>query len=249
MGWWRSIVALALVSSASVALGDAFFGANPQSGRLTFSGFSDGSVGATISGGITNSPLAGQFYGSFDTDGGSAEADDYLRFFCIDIYHWASTGPNDYTRDILGNTLPVTPTQLLLLTRLFDEYYPNKTDGTYYNGGQTGFGDFATATDSAAFQIAIWQIFFGTGSSSTLAAQTEVNSMLSFINGESGPAPGGWTFFSFTSDGTGDHKYQNYVSAEWTDPQHETPEPGSLALLCSAVVAAGAAALRRRQTA
>jgi hypothetical protein len=242
--------ALAVVAGAASA--DAFRDplTNPANGLLTFSGFSDGSVGATVSGGITNNPSAGQFYGSFDTDGGSAELDDYLRFFCLDIYHWANTGPNAYTRDILGNTLPVTPTQLLLLTRLFDQYYPNKTDGTYYDGGQTGFGDFATATDSAAFQIAIWQIYFGTGSSSNAGVQNEVNTMLGFINSESGAAPPGWTFFSFTSqpDRYGNH-YQNYLSVEWSEPSKETPEPGTLILLCSAVLVAYAAALRRRQTA
>lgn len=253
--WWRSAVGLALLSSASVALGDAFFGSNPQSGSLTWGGFSNGSVGATISG-PHPSVTAGQFQGYFDPAAeqpdapGTNDPDDFLRFFCIDIYDFASTGPNSYTRD-----LGVPASLSAELARLFDNYYPNKTVGTYYSGGaQTTFGSFANATDSAAFQLAIWEIWFGDGTDLTKApftassaAESEAQTWLNTINGQSGTPPG-WTFYTFTSNGTGDRHYQEYLSAEWSQPQLETPEPGSLALLCSAVVAAGAAALRRRQT-
>ena len=253
MGW---VVGCALSLAAASAFADAFAGPNPTSGKLIFGSgdFSDGSVGATISGGVTDSPSAGQLYGSFYT-GSSPDPDDYLRFFCIDIYDWADTGSaSDYTRNILGNPgnpVSVSPTQLLLLTRLFDEYYPDKAAGTYYDGGQTGFGDFLDPNQniqSAAFQIVIWQIFFGTGSSSNADVQTDVTNMLNFINGEVGPAPGGWTFYTFTSDSR-NPKYQDYLSANWSQPLLETPEPNILLLLCSAMVAAGAVALRRRQTA
>lgn len=258
MGRWRSIVGVVLMSSASVALGDAFFGANPQPGSLTFSGFSDGSVSATITGGSFPNVLAGQFQGFFDpaaeADGPGHEPDDFLRFFCIDINHLANAGPNPYTRD-LG--VP-DATNAAQLARLFDLYYPDKTIGTYYSGGAvTTFGDFADATTSAAFQLAVWEIWFdndmnlSTGTfTATSAAKTLAQSYLDAVNAGSGTPPG-WTFYTFTSNVSRDHpnQYQEYLSAEWTNPQHEAPEPGSLALLCSAVVAAGAAALRRRQTA
>lgn len=247
MGW---AVGCALSLAATAALADAFAGANPITGQLVWSGFSNGGESATISGPI--SPVtAGQFYGTFDTDGGSAEADDFLRFLCIDISHYANGSSNPYTRDILGNTLPVSSTQLTQLTRLFDDFYPNKTTGTYYAGGaQTNFGSFATADDSAAFQLAVWEIWFGDGTDLTKApfiassaAQTKAQGWLDTINAQSG-TPGGWTFYTFTSD-----TYQDYLSAEWSQPLKEAPEPNILLLLCSAVVVAGTVALRRRQTA
>lgn len=254
-GWPKLVLAFVCSLIASAAYGFAFFGPNPQPGQLTFSGFSNGSVGATITGPMPN-VQAGQFQGFFDpaseADGPGAEPDDFLRFFCIDISHSANGGPNPYTRDLLGSTVTVTPTQLTLLTRLFDDDYPNKAQGTYYNGGVTTFGDFADADHSAAFQLVLWEIFFGDGTnlgsppfiaSSTPAVMLIANGWLTAINNETG-TPGGWTFFTF-SNGT----YQTYLSAEFTQPLRTTPEPGSLVLLCVAVLAAWAAAMRRRQTA
>jgi hypothetical protein len=251
--WLQLVLGFTLSIVVATAFAGAFDGTNPSTGKLTWSGFtSDGSVGATITGGIASGVNAGQFQGYFDTDGGSYEADDYFRFFCIDISHYANGGPNTYTRDLLGGTVSITPTQELLLTRLFDTYYPNKTTGTYYSGGaQTNFGLFGNANDSAAFQLALWEIWFGTGidlanppftASSTAAATAQT--WLNTINGEVGPAPGGWTFFTFTSS-----YYQDYLSAEWSEPQKQTPEPGTVALLCVAALAVGLAAMRRRQTA
>lgn len=252
-GWPKLVLAFVCSLIASAAYGFAFSGPNPQPGQLTFSGFSNGSVGATITGPMPN-VQAGQFQGFFDpaseADGPGAEADDFLRFFCIDISHYANGGPNPYTRDVAS----LTSTQLTLLTRLFDDDYPNKTQGTYYNGGVTTFGDFSAranpANDSAAFQLAVWEIFFGDGTNlsglpftATSTAAATAQGWLTQIDGESG-TPGGWTFYTFTNG-----NYQTYLSAEFTQPLRTTPEPGSLILLCVAVLAAWAAAMRRRQTA
>jgi hypothetical protein len=249
-GWPKLVLAFVCSLIASAALGFAFSGPNPQPGQMTFSGFSNGSVAATISGPIPN-VNAGQFFGYFDplseADSPGAEVDDFLRFFCIDISHYASGGPNPYTRDLLSS---LSPTQLTLLTRLFDDDYPNKTQGTYYNGGVTTFGDFVDADHSAAFQLAVWEIFFGDGTnlgsapftaSSTAVATAQ--GWLNAINNEQ-TSPGGWTFYTFTNG-----YYQTYLSAEYTQPLRTTPEPGSLVLFCVAVLAAWAAAMRRRQTA
>ena len=80
----------ALSLATSVAFGNPFSGPNPQGGNLTWSGFSNGSVAASISGNNGASyenVLAGQFVGFFDpnseADAPGAEADDFLRFFCI----------------------------------------------------------------------------------------------------------------------------------------------------------------------
>jgi Thioester domain len=239
--------ALALASTAS---GNAFFGADPQPGSMTFTGFSNDSVGATITGGSLSGVLAGQFQGYFDPaaegDGAGYEADDFLRFFCIDINQFADTAANPYTRN-LG--VP-DATNAAQLARLFDLYYPNKTTGTYYSGGATNFGSFADANSSAAFQLAVWEIWFdndmnlSTGSftaSSTAAGQAQT--YLDAVNAGSG-TPEGWTFFTFTSPDK-----QDYLSAEYSVPLRTAPEPGTLILLCSAVLAAWATALHRRQTA
>ena len=114
----------ALSLATSVALGNPFSGPNPQGGNLTWSGFSNGSVAASISGNNGASyenVLAGQFVGFFDpnseADAPGAEADDFLRFFCIDISQSAAGGPLPYTR-----TLGVPDaTRAAQLTRLFDQ--------------------------------------------------------------------------------------------------------------------------------
>jgi len=239
-----------LALAASTASGNAFFGANPQSGGMTFTGFSNGSVGATITGGSFSGVSAGQFQGFFDpaaeADGAGHEADDFLRFFCIDINQFADAGANPYTRNIGVSDA----TNAAQLARLFDLYYPNKTTGTYYAGGATDFGSFGDADSSAAFQLAVWEIWFdndmnlSTGSfTASSSAAGLAQSYLDAVNAGSG-TPEGWTLFTLTSPDK-----QDYLSAEYSIPLRTTPEPGTLILLCSAVLAAWATALQRRQTA
>ena len=249
--WWVPIGALFVATS--VALGNPFSGSNPQPGNLTWSGFSNSSVAATISGdgGVTSeNVLAGQFQGFFDpaseADGAGAEADDFFRFFCIDLSQSALGGPLPYTRN-LGVADATNSAQL---ARLFDAYYPNKTTGTYYSGGPTNFGSFATADESAAFQLAVWEIWFDddlsllTGTfqaTSSAPVLTWANTYLSAA--ASGPTPAGWTFYDFTSPDA-----QDYLSATYSVPLRTTPEPGTVILLCIAALTAWAA-MRRRQTA
>ena len=243
-------LAFGLTLLASTASGNAFFGANPQSGSLTFTGFSNGSVGAVITSGGFSGVLVGQLQGFFDpaaeADGAGYESDDFLRFFCIDINQPADTGANPYTRSI---GVP-DATNAEQLARLFELYYPNETSATYYTGGPTDFGSFADANSSAAFQLAVWEIWFdndmnlSTGSfTASSAAAGLAQSYLDAVNAGSG-TPEGWTFFTFTSPDK-----QDYLSAEYSVPLRTAPEPGTLILLCSAVLAAWATALHRRQTA
>jgi len=252
--WLQLLLGFALPVVATTAFADAFTGSNPSTGKLTWSGFSNGWVAADISGSIFPTVAAGQFQGSFDNDGGPTDPDDFLRFFCIDITHEANGGPNTYTRSF-GFPGSFTAGQQSELTRLFDEYYPNKLTGTYYNSGITNFGDFASANDSAAFQLAVWEIVFGDGTSlanppftASSTASALAQTWLTHVSGESG-TPAGWSFYTFTSGTYNDTHYQNYLSVEYTQPLKELPEPGSLALLCVAAFAVGVAAMRRRQTA
>jgi hypothetical protein len=235
--WFGWVPVGALFIASSVALGNPFFGPNPQPGNLTWSGFSNGSVAASISGNGGASymnVLAGQFQGFFDPtaegDGPGAEADDFFRFFCIDISQYALGGPLPYTRN-LGVADATNSAQL---TRLFDTFY----------------GSLASADESAAFQLAVWEIWFdddlslssGTfRATSSAAVLTQANIYLGAA--ASGPTPAGWAFYDFTSPDA-----QDYLSATYAPPLRTTPEPGTLILLCVAVLTAWAA-MRRRQTA
>jgi hypothetical protein len=47
------------------------------------------------------------------------------------------------------------------LQRLYDLYYPRHGFTDFYDGAATTFGVFASHTDAAAFQLAVWEIVFG----------------------------------------------------------------------------------------
>ena len=243
--WWVPIGALSVATS--VALGNPFSGPNPQGGNLTWSGFSNGSVAATISG--DGGVLAGQFQGFFDpaseADGAGAEADDFFRFFCIDISQYVDAGAAPYTRN-LGVADATNSAQL---TRLFDQFYPNAATNSYYAGGQTNFGSFATADESAAFQLAVWEIWFdddmnlATGTfRATSSAAALAQSYLNAVGTGSTPADG-WTLYEFNSP-----NFQDYLSVTHSTVLRTTPEPGTVILLCIAALTAWAT-MRRRQTA
>jgi Thioester domain/PEP-CTERM motif len=248
--WIRWVPIGALSVAASVALGNPFSGTNPQPGSLTWSGFSNGSVAASISGNggaIYMNVLTGQFLGFFDpaSEANGTGPDDFFRFFCIDITSPANGGPNPYIR-----TLGVPDaTNAAQLSRLFDQFYPNKTTGTYYSGAPTNFGSFATADTSAAFQLAVWEIWFdddlnlatGTFRATSSAAALAQSYLVAVGTGST--VADGWTFYDFKND-----SYQDYLSVTYSVPLRTTPEPGTLILLCVAVLTAWAA-MRRRQTA
>ena len=255
--WIQCVVLAALAVAASAALGNAFSGAASQPGSLTFGGSSTGSYAtvslSTDSGGSYHNALTGQFQGFFDpaseADAPGHEADDFFRFFCIELTQFADTGPNTYTRN-LG--VP-NATDSAELTRLFNQFYPNGATGTYYSGGQTNFGDFANATDSAAFQLAIWEIWFDTDNNLDLssgsfragasAVATQAQGYLTAIGNGSTPADG-WTLYEFTSPSK-----QDYLSVTNTGPLQQTPEPGTLILLGVGALAAWGTSKRHRKTA
>jgi hypothetical protein len=249
--WWAPIAALSVATS--VAFGNPFSGPNPQGGSLTWSGFSNSSVAATISGNGGASYVnvaAGQFQGSFDpsieADAAGAEADDFFRFFCVDINQYALGGPLPYTRTGVANA-----TTAAQLTRLFDEFYPNAAMNVYYSGGPTNFGSFASANQSAAFQLAVWEIWYdgadmnlatGTFRASSSAAAL-AQTYLTAVGTGSTPAAG-WTLYDFQSPDA-----QDYLSVTHTTTLQQAPEPGTLILFCIAVLTVWGTVLRRRQTA
>jgi hypothetical protein len=251
--WIRYGIAAALSFVASAALGNAFSGPNPQPGSLTFGGSSDGYATISIStngGGSYHNVLTGQFQGFFDpASEANGGADDFFRFFCIDLSQYAETGPNTYTRN-LG---VLDATDSAELTRLFNQFYPNGATGTYYSGGQTNFGDFPDTDTSAAFQLALWEIWFDTDNNLNLSTgtfragsstvTTLAQSYLTAIGNGSTPAAG-WTLYEFTNDSK-----QDYLSVENSGPLQQTPEPGTLILLGVGALAAWGTSKRHRKTA
>ncbi len=241
----------ALVLGGTCAQADPFAGANPASGQLTFGGASDGYATVTIAfpGLVGSNPgnvSTGQFKGYFDTDGGSVEADDFFRFFCIDLYQWAATGPLPYTRT---SGVP-DATNAWQLSRLYENVYPNQGIGNFLAGTGSGFGDFASANESAAMQLAIWEIWFDDGlslSSGALNAYgnaTVVGLAQGYLDTiDAGPhstAPG-WQFYRFTND-----LNQDYLSATYVEPRTPPqggplPLPGTLALLGAGLAGLGLA--------
>jgi len=254
--WVRYGVAAALSFVASAALGNAFSGPNPQPGSLTWSGFSNGSVSVSLStnsGGSYHNVLTGQFQGFFDpASEANGGADDFFRFFCIDLGQYAETGPNPYTRN-LGVDGAHNATDSAELTRLFNQFYPNAATGTYYSGGQTNFGNFPDATSSAAFQLAIWEIWFDTDNNLDLSTgafragsstvTTLAQGYLTAIGSGSTPADG-WTLYEFNSPNK-----QDYLSVTNTVPLQQAPEPGTLILLGVGALAAWGTSKRHRKTA
>jgi hypothetical protein len=252
--WLRCSIVMALSSVASAALGFAFAGPNPDTQNLTWGGFSNGSVGISVStnsGGNYSGVNAGQFQGFFDGEGNGLGADDFFRFFCIDLGEFVDSNPNLYTR-----TLGVPDaTNAAELTRLFADFYPNGSTGTYYSGGaQTNFGTFANANDSAAFQLAVWEIWFDTDNNLSLsggsfratgpsAVITEAQNELNAIGNGSTPADG-WTLYQFTNQGR-----QDYLSVENSGPLRTVPEPGVLVLTGIGALAAWGTSKRHRKTA
>jgi hypothetical protein len=252
----RCSIFMALSLAASAALGYAFAGPNPDTQSLTWNGYSNGSVPVSIStnsGATFSNVNAGQFYGFFDGEGNGLAADDFFRFFCIELAQFVDSAPNPYTRN-LGLDGAHNATDAAELTRLFNQFYPNGATGTYYSGGaQTNFGNFANANDSAAFQLALWEIWFDTDNNLDLssgsfiagssAVRNQAQGYLNAIGNGSTPAAG-WTLYEFTNP-----TKQDYLSVEHSGPLQQTPEPGTLILLGAGALAAWGSSKRHRKTA
>ena len=245
----RGAVLATFAVGATVAQADVFTN-TPNPGLLDMNGSSEGSyatvTGLSLSGMIGGSPrnaLAGQFQGTFN--------DEFFRFFCIDLYNWASSAALMYTRtaitdytdtnDAASNDASVNAWQV---TRLYENVYPNQLAGNF-TGTSSLFGKFNEPNgvsdpngykNSAAMQLAIWEIWFDDGLSLTAGnlqagasdIRTIAQGYLDDINAGPHAAASGWKLYTFTTTAGS----QNYISAKFApEPDLNVPLPGTLALL------------------
>jgi hypothetical protein len=114
------------------------------------------------------------------------------------------------------------PAKYESLQRLYDRFYPTHGFTDFYNGGQTTFGRFDganAATLAAAFQLAVWEIVFGTGlDTGPNAYSADATAMLADLVNSTGYQ--NWTIYTFTNG-----SQQDFLTATL-----RVPEPGSLAL-------------------
>lgn len=159
--------------------------------------------------------------------------------WCVDIYHWMSNGTVTYTvgtesdlATLLTALRPGTPdgtTRVNQLVRLANEVYSSVD----------------TRTESAAFQLAVWGIAYGTADQSGIyhinttdpgfhvgsgnTVNSDFGKLANAWLGNLGTAPitGSYTL-TFLNDGSRGYTQDVIV---FTDPPVAVPEPASLALL------------------
>ena len=233
----RGAVLATFAVGATVAQADPFADplASPKAGTLIGTGYSDGSVSVNV-GTPSYNGSAGQFQGTFNPDG-SANTDDFFRFFCIQLTEYFSFN-NSYTYQRYTGVSDAADSKAL--TYLFDLYYPNRSAGNFLGG--KAFGDFPDAKTSGAMQLAIWNIiydtdftlndgtfkaFTGTNADALNLANTMLGGVKTAID-TNASLSGGWTLYRFVNEGSPGH--QDFLSVTYASGDRQLPLPGTLAL-------------------
>ncbi len=198
--------------------------ANASPVTLTNQGWTNGYVSGTIT------PGGGVAAGEFKfTVNGTGET---LSAFCIDV---ATNLVTPGTYNVVAASSHLTATQLDLIGKLYDLRYASIT---------------GSATNSAAFQLAVWEIIYDEG---TLNLTNGSFSASAF--GTARATAQAWLTELLNSDFVSPGLYQFDVlkpvdgfssQTLLTARLAEVPEPGTLALLGLGLLGAGA--MRRRRT-
>lgn len=228
-----NLVASLIALATSSAFAGEFFENGPLA-LLTQNGIEQGQ-GTSVVFPPAYGGTAGQFTGTY---GGGA--DSFLRFFCIEFQpagapaaYSLSSSPSAWSAGTYSN-----------LQKLYDLYYPTHGQVDFYNGGNTNFGVFNSATDAAAFQLAVWEIVEDnnldlatggfTGNTNPYSGQAQ--GYLNAVAGYAGSSFNNWTVYRFSNP-----TQQDFVTATLN-----VPEPGSLALAGLALAGLGLISRRRR---
>lgn len=245
-----SLLALSLHASAAVEFHTPIPASGSVSGNLDWDGADTGYARVNITNASPSrnyNGYAGQFQGYFSTDTlneTSNPANQFFRFFCIDIFEYAKDAVTQYSASRFNNDK---------LQKLYDIAYPNRLAGDFFDGASiTSFGRFSNTRESAAFQLAIWELTNETGASHNLSngaftnvpisgdtlssdAHNLANNWLTQVDNYQGAGYQNWQLYRFDNRGA-----QDYVSARYI------PEPGSLALIGIGLLGFGLSNKRRK---
>lgn len=189
--------------------------------NVTFSGFANEYRVATINAPVANLTVAA---GGFSTsiDGGPS-----FVSYCVDVYQYLPSFGSSNGSYVVGNAASFFGDKLGAVSRLF-----------------SGFaGSVDTARESAAFQLALWEIKYETGSvydlssgSASFTTAADVGTLAaSYLTGLAG-ITSNVQLHVLTSAGHQDVVYATPV-----------PEPSTYALMIAGLIGVGTVA-RRRQT-
>lgn len=206
---------------------------------LTYTGFTNGSQSGSIYGVRNVGVSAGQF-GFNVVDDGGVYWDSTVQGFCIDVTtNLVLSGSVQYNLIEADSSSRLNAQQLSLIGSLYDQRA----------------GSLTNATNSAAFQLALWEILYDPGtlqltSNGSFWASAFGGNARSvaqnWLNGldDSGSYVSSYEFWVLESplNSAGRLTTQSLLVARPTS----VPEPGTLALLGLGLVACGVATRRRR---
>ena len=236
----RSIATFLQRATAACAVAGALAigGATAHANTLDTTGFLNGSVGLTVhQGALTEAVAAGGFTGKWHS-GGTPDVLSPITFWCFELTQYFNPGTSypGYTASALGGTVASR------IVQLFHEAF-----------GAAG----TSSTNSAAFQLAIWEIeyessgsydvttgsgFYATGSGANFTtARDQANYWLAHLNDYSGD---GLTIALLHNS-----EHQDFITSGLPPSaccKRDVPEPPVLPLVLAAMGAAALVESRRR---